>query len=252
MKTICIIPARMGSSRYPGKPLEKVLDLPMIVHIAKRCALSKMVDDVYVATCDQEIVDTCAQNGIKAVMTSTAHERCTDRVSEAIEKLDKPVANDDFILMVQGDEILVTPQMLETTIEDFEKNRPEAVNLLSPILNETDYNDPNVVKVVASADNRALYLSRAPVPSRYRDLTAPVYQQTGLIGFSKDFLTNFSKLPQTPLEKTESIDMLRTLEHGKTLRVVYTDRETIAVDVPDDLKRAADVLKDDPLVKQYA
>ena len=252
MKTICMIPARLGSSRFPRKPVQTALGLPMIVHIAKRCALSDKIDHVYVATCDQEIVDLCAQHGIESIMTSDSHDRCTDRIAEAVQKLDFPVADDDFILMVQGDEILITPKMLETTIDDFQKKRPEAINLLSPILNEADYQDPNVVKVVSAPDQRALYLSRAPVPSRYRDLQAPVYQQTGVIGFSKSFVLNFSKLPQTPLEKTESIDMLRTLEHGLTLRVVYTDRETIAVDVPNDLKRAEEALKKDPLVKQYA
>lgn len=252
MKNIVVIPARMGSSRFPGKPVATALGIPMIIHVAKRCMLSEKIHDVFVATCDQEIVDLCAQHGIRAVMTSDTHERCTDRVAEAIGKLGFPVGDQDFILMVQGDEILVTPKMLEEMVDDFRSNNAPAVNLLSPILNEADYNDPNVVKVVSSYDQRALYLSRAPIPSRYRDAQAPLYQQTGLIGFSKEFLLNFSELPQTPLEKTESIDMLRTLEHGHVLRVVYTDRETIAVDVPADLARAERVLQDDPLIKKYA
>jgi len=153
---------------------------------------------------------------------------------------------------VQGDEILVTPEMLDKVIEDYQSHQTPVVNLLSRIYTETDHIDPNVVKVVSSPDQRALYLSRAPIPSRYRDHEAPAYQQTGVIGFAKSFLSRFSQLPQTPLEKIESIDMLRILEHGLTLRVVYTEQETIAVDVPLDLERACIFLKTDALMRKYA
>jgi 3-deoxy-manno-octulosonate cytidylyltransferase (CMP-KDO synthetase) len=153
---------------------------------------------------------------------------------------------------VQGDEILVTPEMLDKVIEDYQSHQTPVVNLLSRIYTEADHIDPNVVKVVSSPDQRALYLSRAPIPSRYRDQDAPAYQQTGVIGFAKSFLSHFSQLPQTPLEKVESIDMLRILEHGLTLRVVYTEQETIAVDVPLDLERACAFLKTDMLMRKYA
>lgn len=252
MKKICIIPARLGSSRFPGKPLADACGLPVLIHIAKRCQLSQNLDHIAVATCDVEIATVCQDYGIQAIMTSVAHERCTDRVSEAVGKLGFSLSGDDFILMVQGDEILVTPEMLDMVIEDYEKHHAPVVNLLSRLYTEADYQDPNVVKVVSAPDQRALYLSRAPIPSRYRDEQAPAYQQTGIIGFSRTFLTHFSELSQTPLEKIESIDMLRLLEHGLTLRVVYTDQETIAVDVPGDLERACILLKTDELMRKYA
>jgi 3-deoxy-manno-octulosonate cytidylyltransferase (CMP-KDO synthetase) len=252
MKKICIIPARMGSSRFPGKPLAKALDLPIIIHIAKRCMLSKSLDYVGVATCDKEIEAVCEQHNIPVVMTSSSHERCTDRVSEAIAKLDFNIRDEYFVLMVQGDEILVTPDMIDSVIDDYQKNRSPVVNLLSRIYTTQDHEDPNVVKVVSAPDQRALYFSRAPIPSTYRDKDALIYQQTGLIGFSCGFLKEFSDLPQTPLEKVESIDMLRVLEHGLPLRVVYTDKETVAVDVPSDLVRAEKILENDPFVKMYA
>lgn len=252
MKKICIIPARMGSSRFPGKPLAKALGLPVIVHIAKRCLLSMNLDYVGVATCDKEIQEVCGQYNIPVIITSDKHERCTDRVSEAIEKLSFSLSSKDFVLMVQGDEILVTPAMIDSVINDYSANHSPVVNLLSRIYAAQDHEDHNVVKVVAAPDQRALYFSRAPIPSTYRDKNALIYQQTGLIGFSKQFLKEFSDLPQTPLEKVESIDMLRVLEHGLPLRVVYSDTETVAIDVPSDLERAKKILESDSLVKKYA
>jgi 3-deoxy-manno-octulosonate cytidylyltransferase (CMP-KDO synthetase) len=252
MKKVCIIPARMGSSRFPGKPLAKALGMPVIIHIAKRCLLANNLDYVGVATCDEEIKVVCEQYNIPVLMTSASHERCTDRVSEAIEKLDFSLNDDDFVLMVQGDEILVTPDMINSVVNDYEKNCFPVVNLLSRIYSAQDHEDPNVVKVVSAPDQRALYFSRAPIPSTYRDKEALIYQQTGLIGFSKGFLKDFSNLPQTPLEKVESIDMLRVLEHGLPLRVVYTDIETVAIDVLADLVRATKILENDSFVKKYA
>jgi len=252
MKKICIIPARMNSSRFPGKPLADALGIPVVIHVAKRCGLSKNIDLVAVATCDVEIAEVCAKFGIQAIMTGDHHERCTDRVSEAVSKLKEPVKEEDLILMVQGDEILVTPKMLDDVILDYQMNNFPVTNLLSRIYNESDHGDPNVVKVVSSPDQRALYFSRSPIPSTYRDKNAVSYQQTGVIGFSASFLNKFSTLAQTPLEKIESVDMLRVLEHGLPLRVIYTETETVAVDVPYDLERARQVLSKDELVKEYA
>jgi 3-deoxy-manno-octulosonate cytidylyltransferase (CMP-KDO synthetase) len=252
MQIVCVIPARMGSSRFPGKPLQPACGLPMIIHIAKRCLLSNQINKVIVATCDEEIQEVCQQYGIDSIMTSESHERCTDRVSEAIDNLGIDFQPDDFILMVQGDEILVTPDMLDTVIEDYKQNAATVTNLLSRLYSSKDHLDPNVVKVVSTPENRALYFSRAAIPSTFRDNNAVAYQQTGVIGFSRKFLREFSLLPQTPLEKVESIDMLRVLEHNLPLRVVHTQMETIAVDVPADLERAEMVLRQDQLVELYA
>lgn len=252
MKKVCIIPARMGSSRFPGKPLVKVLSLPLIIHVAKRCDLLKDLDYVAVATCDVEIKEACEVLGISVVMTSNQHERCTDRVSEAIENSGLSFSDDDLIIMVQGDEVLVSPEMINNIILDYEKNKTPVINLLSRIYREEDHQDPNVVKVVSSPQQRALYFSRSPIPSTYRDKNALIYQQTGIIGFSRQFLREFSGLSQTPLEKVESIDMLRVLEHDLPLRVVYTEQETVAIDVPYDLERAEAILQNDDLYKLYA
>jgi 3-deoxy-manno-octulosonate cytidylyltransferase (CMP-KDO synthetase) len=255
MKKICIIPARMGSSRFPGKPLKTALGIPLIIHVAKRCLLSNSLDYVAVATCDQEIKEVCDLHNINVIMTSHTHDRCTDRVSEAILKLPFTVTENDFIIMVQGDEILVNPEMLDKMISAYIETPFPVINLLSTIYQKEDLIDPNVVKVVKSLHDEALYFSRAPLPSDFRnnrfDEIQRPYQQMGIIGFSKDFLRQFSALPQTPLEKIESIDMLRVLEHGLKIKVIVTDQETVAVDTESDLTRAEQILETDPLIKQY-
>ena len=251
MKKIGVIPARMGSSRFPGKPLVDVLGVPMVVHIARRCQGS-LLDHVVVATCDAEIEMACQNAGIPCVMTDVSHERCTDRVSEAIEKMGMVLQDQDLVLMIQGDEIFVDAEMIARVIAVYKEKKPHAVNLLSRIRSVQDHEDPNVVKVVFSPDGQALYLSRAPIPSRYRAEDAPLYQQTGLIGFSRKFLRTFHGLPQTPLEKIESIDMLRLLEHHIPLDIVCIEKETIAVDVPGDLARALKILKQEILEQEPA
>lgn len=252
-RAICIIPARMGSARFPGKPLEKLAGLPLVLHVWERCRLYPGFERVAVATCDEEIRAACLAHGAEAVMTAASHERATDRVEEAATTMNLDLADDDFVLMVQGDEILVTPDMIATIVAAYTDSKSPVVNLVSPIRSTSDHDDINVVKIVAAPDGRALYLSRAPIPSRSRTKDMPpVWQQTGVIGFSAAFLRRFSRLPQTPLEKIESVDMLRVLENGLTLRVVPTDVETIGVDTPADLIRAEKILATDALTARYS
>lgn len=247
----CIIPARMGSSRLPGKPLLPLNGLPMIIHILERCTQFEKFSRVAVATCDQEIFDAVADHGGEAIMTSERHERCTDRVEEAVDLLGDDITDSDFVVMVQGDEISVTPEMLSMIVEDYEKSGAPAINLVSRLYDPADYDSPDTVKVVASVDGRALYLSRSPIPSPARGTDAPVYQQTGIIGFTKKFLHMFSSLHPTPLEIAESVDMLRVVEHGLELRCVFTETETLGVDTAADADRAAKMLAEDPLTKKY-
>mgnify|MGYP001238254079 FL=1 len=251
MRNICIIPARMGSSRYPGKPLETLLTLPLILHVWHRCRLDTALDRVLIATCDKKIQMVAKDAGADVVMTSDTHERATDRTEEAVKNMDLDLADDDFVLMVQGDEVLVNPDIIGLIVQNYDEHRPNVVNLVSRLYRAEDQDDPNTVKVVAAPGGNALYFSRAPIPSRSRAADPPVYQQTGVIGFSWSFLKNFSDLPQTPLEKIESIDMLRVLEHGFPLKLVFTDIETIGVDTPADLARAEKVLFNDAFTSRY-
>jgi len=251
VKKICVIPARMGSSRFPGKPLEKLLGLTLIEHVWQRCEHNDLFDKVIVATCDQEIFDCIENAGGTAIMTADTHERCTDRVSEAIDKYEQKLEDDDLILMVQGDEILVNADLLDRMIKVYEDTKAPAVNLISRLYNETDHVDPNIVKAVTDLKNQMVFLSRAGIPSSGRTTHELMYQQTGVIAFSAKFLQEFSVLEQTPMEIIESVDMLRLIEHSIPLYAVKTDIETIGVDTPADLKRAETVLKTDEWTKHY-
>lgn len=251
MRAVCVIPARMASSRYPGKPLKPLLGLPLILHVYRRCRLYAGFERVVIATCDEEIRAAAIADGAEAVMTRATHERATDRTEEAIAKLDLKLADNDLALMVQGDEILMTPDMADAVVTAFARTRPSVVNLASRIYRAEEHDDPNVVKVTFAPDGRALYFSRAPIPSRARMKELIAYQQTGVIGFSAAFLKRYSTLPQTPLERAESVDMLRLLEHGLPIQIVTTDSETIGVDTPADHARAEKILAGDPLTRRY-
>jgi len=250
-RAICVIPARMASSRFPGKPLAKMLGLPLILHVWHRCRLFVGFERVVVATCDKEILEVARAAGAEAVMTAPTHERATDRVQEAIAQLRLGLAEDDLVVMVQGDEALMSPALAEMIVTTYERDRPAVVNLGSRLMRDEDHDDINTVKVVADPNDRVLYFSRAPIPSRARVKAVPMYQQTGVMGFAAAFLDRFSALPQTPLEIIESVDMLRVLEHGLPISLVRTDRETIGVDTPADLARAENMLRGDPVTERY-
>ncbi|MBF0589204.1 MAG: 3-deoxy-manno-octulosonate cytidylyltransferase [Magnetococcales bacterium] len=250
-RSVCIIPARMGSSRFPGKPLEPLLGLPLVLHVLARCRLYEGFERVVIATCDQEIFAATNAYGGEAVMTGDCHERCTDRVEEAVRKLALNLDDDDLVVMIQGDEILVTPEMIDRVVEQHNTSGAPVINLASRLYRQEDFTSPDTVKVVMAPDNRALYFSRSQIPSDTRGQNAPIYQQTGVMAFTNAFLRHFGEMPQTPLEIIESVDMMRVLENGLPLDVVRTEMETIGVDTPDDLARAEHILHEDPTTSCY-
>jgi 3-deoxy-manno-octulosonate cytidylyltransferase (CMP-KDO synthetase) len=249
MKTIAVIPARMGSSRFPGKPLAKILGRPMIEHIYKRVAMSKSLDATYIATCDEEIRQAAEGFGAKVIMTSDTHERASDRVAEAVVYLDA-----DLIVMVQGDEPMTHPDMIDTAVAPF-KDNPElgCVNLVRKIDHEADYLDANTIKVVMNQHNDALYMSRRPIPTIAKTgfANTAAYKQVCIIPFRRSTLYQYTHLTPTPLEQLESIDMLRLLEHGMQVKMVPTEYNTQAVDTPEDLARVEKLMAADPLLSQY-
>jgi 3-deoxy-manno-octulosonate cytidylyltransferase (CMP-KDO synthetase) len=244
-----VIPARMGSSRYPGKPLEKILDKPMLWHVWKRSALSGVLDTLVIATCDDEIRRAGEAFGAQVVMTSDKHTRAGDRVAEAAERLPG-----DIILNIQGDEPLVHPELIRQVVAGFE-GRPDVgcVNPIAPIEDEEDLTSPNTVKVVTDLAGRALYFSRYPIPSDLVGRRAgPVYRQVPILGFTRKFLFDIARLPEGPLEQQESVDLLRALEHGLPIHTVKTTYQTVGVDVPADVPRVERILRADPLYQEYA
>ena len=249
MRTIAVIPARMASTRFPGKPLASILGLPMIEHVRRRVGLAASIDEVIVATCDREIADVVTRAGGRAAMTSDKHERCTDRVAEAVAG-----GLADVVVNVQGDEPLIRPEMIDALCAPL-KSHPSmpCTNLMAPIDDDGEFQSLNVIKTVADLAGNALYFSRQPVPSMARagGLSSRRYKQLGIIAFRREFLELFARLEPTPLEQAESIDMLRALEHGYRVRMVLTEASVVGVDTPADLERAEQLLRSDPLVAAY-
>ncbi|SEQ18927.1 3-deoxy-manno-octulosonate cytidylyltransferase [Nitrosomonas ureae] len=250
MKTIAVIPARMGSSRFPGKPIAQILGRSMIEHIYKRVAMSKSLDATYIATCDEEIRQVAESFGAPVIMTANTHERASDRVAEAVIH----IPDAELIVMVQGDEPMTHPTMIDTAVAPF-RNDPElgCVNLVRKIDHEADYHDFNTIKVVMNQQNNALYMSRRPIPSLaktgFTDTAA--YKQVCIIPFRRERLFQYTRLLPTPLEQLESIDMLRLLEHGLQVKMVPTEFNTQAVDTMADLLRVEKLMAADPLLARY-
>lgn len=242
-KVVAFIPARMGSSRFPGKPLARILDLPMVEHVRRRAALCPAVDDVVVATCDLDIVDAVTQGGGRAVMTADTHERCTDRIAEAIASVEADIA-----VIVQGDEPLLVPDVLTMLVEPFLKDPSvQCTNLLSVIRDPADLDDVDIVKAVVSEAGKVMYFSRAPIPHQRVEGARPMYRQTGLSAFSREYLATFSALPPTQLEIIESVDFLRIVGHGHPIEAVVFEDRTVGVDRPADVAKVEAILRDDPV-----
>ena len=254
MNTIGVIPARMASSRFPGKPLANICGIPMLGHVYFRSKMAKVLDEVYVATCDEEIKEYIESIGGKAIMTSDKHERASDRTAEALLKIEKETGQrKDIVVMIQGDEPMVVPEMLNLAVQPMlEDESVLVVNLMAPIRTLKEYKDPNEVKVVVDNNNYALYFSREPIPSRKKGAVGiPMLKQVCIIPFRRDFLIEFSRLEPTPLEKVESVDMLRILEHGYKIKMVLTKFETYSVDTPEDLRFVEEQMKNDSLIIKY-
>jgi 3-deoxy-manno-octulosonate cytidylyltransferase (CMP-KDO synthetase) len=244
VKILSIIPARMGSSRFPGKPMALIHGKPMIGHVYESVAKSKSVNDVIVATCDQVIADYIESIGGKAVMTSTLHERASDRCAEALEKYENSQKTKfDIVVMVQGDEPMVVPKMLDQAIAPLLENQQIQVsNLLGDVSSEAEFNDPNCIKVVCDLRGNALYFSRKPIPFYPQGKFLGGKKQICIIPFRRDFLLSYVKLKPTPLEIHESVDMMRILEHGYKVFMQPTDCETFAVDTPKDLEKVSSLM----------
>jgi 3-deoxy-manno-octulosonate cytidylyltransferase (CMP-KDO synthetase) len=245
LKTLVLIPARMGSSRFPGKPMVPISGKPMIGHVYERAIAAHGVSKVVVATCDLEILEYIESTGGNAVMTSKLHERASDRCSEALEIVE---ASDnleyDIVIMAQGDEPLMAPEMLTEVLTPMLLDPSIQIsNLMSPIGDCESFTNPNFVKVVVDNSSDAMYFSREPIPSQFLGSDIPMFRQLGIICFRRDALLEYIQLPPTPLEIIESVDMLRILEHSRKIRMVLTSYESQSVDTPEDLIIVEDIIR---------
>lgn len=255
MKTIAIIPARMAATRFPNKPLAKIMGIPMVGHIYTRATIESMFDDVYVATCDQEIYDYVLSIGGKAVMTSHSHERCTDRTAEALLKIEASnKIKYDVVGMIQGDEPLVVPAVFSEALQALRENISlPLVNIMGLIESQEEFVSPNTVKVVVDVFGNAIYFSREPIPSTKKfSGDFPKYKQTGMIFFRREALLEFNAMEPTLLEKIESVDMMRLVEQGKKIRMVLTKNPCYGVDVPSDVSKVEKIMQDDVYFKIYS
>ena len=254
MTVVGIIPARMSSSRFPGKPLARICGVPMIGHVYHRSKMSRELDGVYLATCDRDIADYARQIGAPCIMTSPRHPSAVDRTAEAAHKIEKLLKKKiDIVVMIQGDEPMLRPAMIDDAVRALKKDRTVLVaNLMARLKTRREHEDPNEVKVVVDQSNNALYFSREPIPSwKKGGKNVPMLKQVCIIPFRRDFLIRFNKIKRTKLEEIESIDMIRALEFGHKVRMVPTKYDTESVDTPQDLKSVEKLMRNDPLIKRY-
>ena len=245
----------MAATRFPDKPLAKINGIPMIGHVYHRVRMCQNLADAYVATCDKEIFNYITSIGGKPVLTKDTHERATERTGEAFEKIMEITGNDfDGVLMIQGDEPLLNPALLDDMIS-FHINQisPYITNLISEIHNLDEFNNPNVVKVVKDNNGRILYFSRSPIPSNLKfSKKHPRWKQLGIILFSNDALNTYNELEPTELEIIESVDMNRVLENDLIITAFPTNEISHAVDVPEDIPLLEQLFINDMLINNYA
>lgn len=231
MSVLAILPARYGSTRFPGKPLTPIAGKPMIQHVWERTRLAKHVDVVMIATDDERIRSACEEFGANVEMTALDHPTGTDRLAEVASRHDHEV-----IVNVQGDEPLIEGFVIDTAIEALLRDSDAAMSTIVHRAEAAAFEDPNRVKVVVDANGTALYFSRAPIPFRRKDTGILPLQHVGLYVYRRDFLLEFIGLPRSPAEEAEELEQLRVLENG--YRIVAPEVEgwtSVPVDVPEDV-----------------
>jgi 3-deoxy-manno-octulosonate cytidylyltransferase (CMP-KDO synthetase) len=243
-RVVAIIPARLQSTRLPGKPLAIIDGRPMIAHVYDRAREARRVDAVLVATDSDEIARAVDAFGGTAVMTSDRHASGTDRLAEVAAHLDG-----EIVVNVQGDEPLISPVIIDGVIERLLGHSTEAMSTARCRIDDpAEFTNPAVVKVVVDANGRALYFSRAPIPfTRAGHEAPPAWKHLGLYAYRRAFLTTVAALAPTPLERAEGLEQLRVLEHGFPISTVEATTDTIGVDTPEDLERVRRLVETRPL-----
>ena len=234
MKTIAVIPARWGSTRFEGKVLASIAGKPMIQHVWQRCKQAQELDQVWIACDDERIKEACQRFGAQVILTSKLHSSGSDRIAEALKQIEG-----DIIVNVQGDEPTIEPAIIDNLVKAFKADAQSSMATVIKAIDRADeMSDPNVVKVVVDQDFHALYFSRSAIPYNRAGKKIVYYKHLGIYAYRRDFLMKFTKWPKSPLEETEKLEQLRALEAGYKIKTILTDIETIAVDTPADLARA--------------
>jgi len=238
-KITVLIPARYSSTRFEGKPLAKILGKPMIYYVYSACKKSSIVDDVIVATDDIRIKECIESYGGKAVLTSLKHQSGTDRIAEVAAKL-----KCDIVVNAQGDEPFLHPDMItEVVIPLIKYPDTKVVTLIQKISDACDFVDVNNVKVVIDKFMNILFMSRSPIPYPKTRQNYCIYKQIGVYAFRREYLINFTKMKQTPLELIEGIELLRVMENNDVLKASLTEHMTFSVDTLSDLIEVEKLIK---------
>jgi 3-deoxy-manno-octulosonate cytidylyltransferase (CMP-KDO synthetase) len=253
-KIIGVVPARMASSRFPGKPLHALCGMPMVEHVFRRARLFPRWDGLYLATCDREIAALGESRGWPVVMTSDRHTRALDRVAEAAATCGQPLGPDDVVVCVQGDEPMLHPDMIAACARPLEDDAAVRCTVLAmPIVDEEDWRNPDTVKIIHDMKGDVLYTSRSPVPY-CKTFSADVGARRiyGIFAFRWQFLQTFTSLPESPLELVESCDSNRIMDHGYRQRIApYPYRPSFSVDSPSDTARVEAHMRQDELWGKY-
>jgi 3-deoxy-manno-octulosonate cytidylyltransferase (CMP-KDO synthetase) len=233
LQIAAVIPARYASSRFPGKPLADIDGRPMIEHVYRRAKACPAINQVIVATDDLRIADAVTRFGGNVRLTRPDHQTGTDRIAEVAATLDA-----DVVVNVQGDEPLIDPDAIAAAVAPFADPAVPMTTLYRRIEHIADLNNPNIVKVVLDRAGYALYFSRAPIPHARdpRGGWPPLYRHIGLYAYRRSTLLVVAALEPTPLERTESLEQLRALEHGIRIKAVETAYDSLSVDTPEDLE----------------
>ena len=248
MKINAFIPVRMSSSRFPGKPLTKLLDITMLEHVWRRTKMSD-VDETFIALCDKETIEVCKKIGAKYIITSKKHQMCMDRIAEASNK-----KKSDIVVTVQGDEPLIRPEMINLTIKQLLKNKNElfCTTLAQKISSNSEINNSNRVKIIWNNKKEVIYISREAIPSsaKYKN-KIDFYKMVCVYTMTRKNLNKFQKYGISRNERIESIDMLRILDNSKKLGIDTIKGEVENIDVKADIPKVIKLLKKDNLLKKY-
>ena len=239
MKKIAMIPARYAASRFPAKLMQQLGDKTVIRHTYDNTVATELFDDVFVVTDSEIIFSEITNHGGKAIMSEKVHESGSDRIAEAIEDMDV-----DIVVNVQGDEPFVQKEPLEKLLNAFTDEQVQVASLMQVLKEEQFIQDPNYVKVAVDKNFNSLLFSRSTIPyHRDKNITAVYYEHIGVYAFRKQALISFTNWPITALESVEKIECLRYLENGIQLKMIVTEYMGIEIDTPEDLERAAKLLR---------
>ena len=233
-KTAIIIPARYGSSRLEGKPLLKVCEKPVIQWVYEKAQQAKLADMIIVATDDERIFNAVKAFGGEVEMTSVNHKCGSDRIREVAERHPEIA----YIVNLQGDEPLIKPESIDAVARNVqEDDKADISTLIRVLTDEEEINNPNLVKCVVDNNGYALYFSRSKIPYERNKNVATFYGHLGIYGYKRDALMKMTSLPQTPLEKTESLEQLRAIENGMKIKISVVDFVPVGIDTAEDLEK---------------